>query len=113
MSFVTQKFLTGDVKNDVKPDESGLDNKSPATGLSFCKNPLVNNVAKYKSKAILILYIWDEAQELSVLTRNPMIRMQDSLRPHLKNTTADFPFSVSLLYDSNEETSQGNTQKCR
>lgn len=33
--------------------------------------------------------------------------MQDSLRPHLKNTTADFPFSVSLLYDSNnEETSQ-------
>ena len=57
--------------------------------------------------------IWDEAQELSVLTRNPMIRMQDSLRPHLKNTTADFPFSVSLLYDSNEETSQGNKQKCR
>ena len=49
-------------------------------------------MAKYKSKAILILYIWDEAQELSVLTRNPMIRMQDSLRPHLKNTTADFPF---------------------
>ena len=42
-----------------------------------------------------------------------MIRMQDSLRPHFKNTTADFPFSVSLLYDSNEETSQGNTQKCR
>lgn len=70
-------------------------------------------MAKYKSKAILILYVWDEAQELSVLTRNPIIRMQDSLRPHLKNTTADFPFSVSLLYDSNEETSQGNTQKCR